>query len=164
MFAPGETDVLAEFHSSDETLGSFLVSIFILGYVVGPLFIAPLSEIYGRLPVYRICNTVFLVFNIACAVTQTLPQLFVFRFLAGVAGSCPITLGSATVSDMIEKERRAGIMAIWAMGPIMGPIVGPLAGSFVCARLGWRWVFWIITIAVCLLFALPYLDFTDRLY
>jgi multidrug resistance protein len=148
MFAPGEADVLREFDSTNSMLGSFVVSIFILGYMVGPLIIAPLSEIYGRLPLYHISNTLFLVFTIACAVAQTFPQLIVFRFLAGVAGSCPMALGSGTAVDLIAKEKRAGVMALWALGPILGPVIGPVAGSFVCANIGWRWVFWIIAIAV----------------
>lgn len=149
MFAPAQADVLAEFHSHDRMLGSFVVSIFILGYMVGPLIIAPMSELYGRVPLYHVCNVVFLVFTIACAVAQTLPQLFVFRFLAGVAGSCPMTIGSGTAADMITREKRAGVMAIWAMGPILGPVVGPIAGGFVADGIGWRWIFWIIAIAVC---------------
>ncbi|KAJ5609100.1 MFS general substrate transporter [Penicillium herquei] len=147
MFAPGEADVLAEFNSTNTMLGSFVVTIFLLGYTVGPILIAPVSEIYGRLPLYHVCNTMFVIFTIACAVSQTLPQLFVFRFLAGVAGSCPMTLGSGTAADLITKEKRAGVMALWAMGPIMGPVIGPVAGSFVCANIGWRWVFWILAIA-----------------
>lgn len=153
MFAPGEADVLRDFHSHSTMLGAFAVSIFILGYVVGPLIIAPMSELYGRVPLYHLCNVVFLVFTIACAVAQTLPQLFVFRFLAGVAGSCPLTIGSGTAADMIPREKRAGVMAIWAMGPILGPVVGPIAGGFVAEGLGWRWVFWIIAIAVCLCYS-----------
>ncbi|PYH88934.1 MFS general substrate transporter [Aspergillus ellipticus CBS 707.79] len=153
MFAPGEGDVLIEFHTTNTTLGSFVVSIFLLGYVVGPLIIAPLSEIYGRCQLYHICNTLFLVFTIACAVAQTLPQLFVFRFLAGMAGSCPMALGSGTVVDLIPREKRAGVMAIWAMGPILGPVIGPIAGAFVCAHIGWRWVFWIIAIATGVMLA-----------
>jgi multidrug resistance protein len=110
--------------------------------------IAPLSEIYGRVPLYHACNLLFLIFTIACAVAQTMPQLIVFRLLAGMAGVCPLTIGSGTVADMVPKEKRAGIMAIWAMGPILGPVVGPVAGGFLAEAEGWRWVFWVIAIAV----------------
>lgn len=51
MIAPVTSLVLTEFETSNETIGSFVVSIYILGYALGPLFLAPLSEIYGRLPV-----------------------------------------------------------------------------------------------------------------
>ncbi|KAJ5762507.1 uncharacterized protein N7511_005889 [Penicillium nucicola] len=146
MFTPGVSDVMQEFHVTSSMLGSFVVSVYILGYCFGPFLIAPLSEIYGRVALYHSCNLLFLIFTIACAVAQTMPQLIVFRLLAGMAGVCPLTIGSGTVADMVPKEKRAGIMAIWAMGPILGPVVGPVAGGFLAEAEGWRWVFWVIAI------------------
>ncbi|KAF4164791.1 hypothetical protein CNMCM6936_008758 [Aspergillus lentulus] len=147
MFAPGVGEAMREFHSTNDMLGSFVVSVFILGYMVGPFVIAPLSEMYGRVPLYHTCNILFLIFTIACAVAQSLPQLIVFRLLAGVAGVCPLTIGSGTVADMVPKEKRAGIIAVWAMGAILGPIIGPVAGGFLAEAEGWRWVFWVIASA-----------------
>ncbi|CAG8288246.1 unnamed protein product [Penicillium salamii] len=147
MFTPGISDVMKEFNVTSSMLGSFVVSVYILGYCFGPFLIAPLSEIYGRVALYHSCNLLFLIFTIACAVAQSMPQLIVFRLLAGMAGVCPLTIGSGTVADMVPKEKRAGIMAIWAMGPILGPVVGPVAGGFLAEAEGWRWVFWVIAIA-----------------
>ncbi|KAF9891852.1 hypothetical protein FE257_003337 [Aspergillus nanangensis] len=147
MFAPGVGDVMRDFQSTDQMLASFMVSVFVLGYAFGPFIIAPLSEMYGRVPLYHACNVLFLIFTIACAVAQSLPQLIVFRLLAGMAGVCPLTIGSGTVADMVPKEKRAGIMAVWALGPIMGPVIGPVAGGFLAQEEGWRWVFWVIAIA-----------------
>ena len=56
---------MKEFDSTSKTLASFVVSVYILGFGVGPLFLAPLSEIYGRVPVYHITNALFVIFNIA---------------------------------------------------------------------------------------------------
>jgi MFS family permease len=56
MFAPGLEQVMREFRSTNSSLASFVVSVYILGYAVGPLFMAPLSELYGRLPVYHVSN------------------------------------------------------------------------------------------------------------
>lgn len=149
MFTPGVADIQKEFGSDSTMMASFLVSIYVLGYVVGPFLIAPLSELYGRIPLYHTCNIFLLIFTIACAVSQSLPQLLVFRLLAGIAGVCPLTIGSGTVADMVYKEKRAGVMAIWAMGPYMGPVVGPVAGGFLVEAEGWRWVFWVLAITVC---------------
>ena len=149
MFTPGVSDILKEFGSSSTMMAAFLVSIYVLGYVVGPFIIAPLSELYGRVPLYHTCNALLLVFTIACAVSQNLGQLLAFRLLAGVAGVCPLTMGSGTVADMVPKEKRAGMMAIWAMGLYMGPVVGPIAGGFLVMNEGWRWVFWVLAITVC---------------
>lgn len=123
MLAPGVADVMRKFGSSNSMLASFVVSVYVLGYMVGPFLIAPLSELYGRAPLYHSCNIFFLIFTIACAVTQSLPELIVFRFLAGVAGVCLLTICSGTAADMVPKEKRAGVMAIWAMGPILGMLL-----------------------------------------
>ena len=53
-----------------------------------------MSEMYGRLPLYHSCNVMFVVFNIACAVSTNLNMLIVFRFLAGTFGAAPLTLGT----------------------------------------------------------------------
>jgi MFS family permease len=75
-------------------------------------------------------------------------MLVAFRFLDGCVGSTPLVLGGGSIADLILQEKRGGIMAIWAIGPLLGPVVGPIAGEYVAENLGWRWVFWIIAIVV----------------
>ena len=148
MFAPGVPEVMAEFHSTNTTLAGFVVSVYVLGYAFGPLIIAPLSELYGRLPVYHVSNILFVVFTVACAVASNLNMLIGFRFLQGTFGSTPLTIGGGTIADMIVQEKRGGVMAIWALGPLMGPVIGPVAGGYLSQGKGWRWVFWVIAMAV----------------
>ena len=126
MFAPGVPDVMLDFHSSNESLAAFIVSVYLLGYCFGPLAIAPLSEMYGRQPLYTACNLLYTIFNVACAVAPEMGSLIVFRFFAGVAGSCPLTLGAGSLADMIPQNKRGAVMAIWAMGPLLGPVIGPV--------------------------------------
>ena len=126
VISPASADVLATFHSTNETLGTFVTTVYLLGYVFGPLFIAPLSEIYGRAIFYNICNTIFLIFSIACAVANNLGALIVFRFLAGIASSCPIALGAGTIADMVRVEKRGLALSAWTLGPLLGPSLGPL--------------------------------------
>ncbi|KAL8646597.1 MAG: hypothetical protein Q9210_006048 [Variospora velana] len=146
MFAPGIPEVMTEFGSDNVELASFVVSVYILGYAFGPMFVAPASERYGRLPTYHVCNTLFVVFTIACAVSSNLNMLVTWRFFAGLFGSCPLTIGGGTIADMIIQEKRGAMMSIFAMGPIMGPVIGPVAGGYLAQAKGWRWVFWLIAI------------------
>ena len=127
MFAPGVPQVQDEFHNYDLEIASFVVSVYVLGYALGPMVIAPLSELYGRLPLYHSCNVLFVAFTIACAKSTSMGMLIAFRLLAGIVGSCPLTIGGGSLADMIKQEKRGGAMAIWAMGPIMGPVVGEYA-------------------------------------
>ncbi|KAL2044547.1 hypothetical protein ABVK25_012400 [Lepraria finkii] len=88
MVAPGVQLIMRDFHSTNQTIGSFVVSIYVLGYAVGPLFIAPMSEVYGRLVMYHICNVMFTIWTLACALAPNMGSLLAFRLFAGIAGSC----------------------------------------------------------------------------
>ncbi|KAH6672223.1 benomyl/methotrexate resistance protein [Halenospora varia] len=123
----------------------------LLGFACGPLVIAPLSELYGRLPAYHACNLLWIIFTVACAVTTNMPSFIVFRFLAGSVGSCPLTIGGGTVVDVIPQQSRGAAMSIFAIGPLLGPVLGPVAGGFLAEAEGWRWVFWVLTITMGIL-------------
>lgn len=146
IFAPGVAQLMREFQSQNLELASFVVSVYILGFAAGPLVIAPMSEIYGRLIVYHICNFCYIGFTVGCALAPSLNALIVFRFFAGVFGSCSVTNGGGTIADMITAEKRAGAMAVFSIGPLLGPIIGPIAGGFLAGAEGWRWVFWLLVI------------------
>jgi multidrug resistance protein len=146
VFAPAVPQLMREFKSDNLELAAFVVSVYVLGFAFGPLLIAPLSEIYGRLIVYHICNIGFIAFLVGCALAPSLNALIVFRFLSGAFGSCPLTNGGGTIADMIVQEKRAGAMAAFSIGPLFGPIIGPIAGGFLAEAEGWRWVFWLLVI------------------
>ncbi|KAH7319369.1 major facilitator superfamily domain-containing protein [Rhexocercosporidium sp. MPI-PUGE-AT-0058] len=147
MISPGTQSLMTSFNSTSTTLASFITSSYLLGYAFGPLVLAPLSEIHGRLPIYHVCNILFLIFNIACAVAPNLGALIGFRLLAGIAGSCPVTIGAGSIADMIVREKRGGAMAAWMLGPLFGPSIGPLVGGYLTEATSWRWSFWVPAIA-----------------
>ena len=124
-----------------------------------------MSELYGRLYVYHVCNVGFILFTVACALAKNMNQLIVFRFFAGAWGIAPITNGGGTIADLMVPEKRGSSMAIWAIGPLLGPVIGPVCGGFLAEATSWRWVgpilsdqsqsvltifqiFWVLAIAV----------------
>lgn len=148
MFAPGVPALMTEFHTTNTYLGSFVVTIFVLGLGTGPLIFAPLSEIYGRLPIQHVGNVGFLMFTIACAESKTLGTLIGMRLLQGIFAAVPLTNGGAVIADMVKQEERGFALSMFTMGILLGPIVGPVCGGFLSAAKGWRWVFWVIAIMV----------------
>jgi len=151
MFAPSVGQLLAEFHSSSADLGTFIVSGYLLGYAFGPLFIAPMSELYGRLPVYHISTLGFILFNVACAKSTNFPMIIVFRIMSGVCGCTPLTLGPGSIADMFKQEVRGKILSIWVLPIMLGPTVGPIVGGYLSEAKGWRWDFWFLVILVSIL-------------
>jgi multidrug resistance protein len=150
MFAPGVSQVSAEFGTTNELLQSLVVSIYVLGLALGPLVLAPLSEVYGRWVCYACCNVFYTVFTVACAVSTNMSMLIVFRFLAGCMGSAPLAVGGGTIADLFPVSQRGKALSLYTLGPVCGPAIGPIAGGFLSEAKGWRWIFWVLTIAVWL--------------
>jgi hypothetical protein len=61
MSAPALPLIGRDLGVTDNTELSLLISVFVLAYAVGPLFLGPLSEIYGRRIVLQLSNLFFLV-------------------------------------------------------------------------------------------------------
>jgi hypothetical protein len=114
MVAPVTGLIQSDLGLESDTIASFIVSIFILGYAVGPLVISPLSEVYGRRPLYHVNNVLFTCWNVGAALAPTWGAVLAFRLLAGLAGSCSVTIGSGSIADCVRKERRGLVTTIFS--------------------------------------------------
>ncbi len=119
MFAPGAAELVREFGITDSTVATLTVSIYVLGFAVGPLAFAPLSELYGRLYIYHVCNLFYLAFTIGCALSTNTAMFLVFRFICGCASSAALAIGGGTIADVILQNERAKAMAILGLGPLL---------------------------------------------
>ncbi|OCT45790.1 putative transporter mfs2 [Cladophialophora carrionii] len=128
-----------EFRSSQEvaTLG---VSLFVLGFSIGPLLWAPLSELWGRQVLFFSTYAVLTAFNAGAAGANSMASLIVMRFLAGTFGASPLTNAGGVVADIFPAKQRGLGMSIFASAPFLGPCIGPIVGGFVSQSVGWRWV------------------------
>ncbi len=89
--APALPAIGREFHIDQPAIEQMVLSIFLLGFALGPLVASPLSEIYGRVRVVQVWNFVYILFNGACGAAQSKEAILVLRLLAGLSGSA--TLG-----------------------------------------------------------------------
>ncbi|KOS36986.1 hypothetical protein ACN38_g12244 [Penicillium nordicum] len=144
--APGTSLMDSEFGVTSTILASFSVSVFVLGFTVGPLILSPLSEIYGRQPVLNVMDVFITLWQIGCALAPNIASLIVFRFLAGVGGSACLSVGGGVIADLFPIHQRGKANAMFTIGPLIGPVLGPLLGGFISQRAGWRWVYWFLLI------------------
>ncbi|KAF7182646.1 hypothetical protein CNMCM7691_002307 [Aspergillus felis] len=146
MCAPGISGISADLGITSSAVSTLAITLYVLGMAIGPMFMSPLSEVYGRVPVYHTANIIFVAFIIGNALSRNVAQFMVFRFISGCAGGTPMALGGGTIADITTMEQRAVAMALFSMGPLAGPVLGPVIGGFLAASKGWRWTFWLLAI------------------
>jgi MFS family permease len=75
--------------------------------------------------------------------------LLFLRALQSIGGSAVISIGAGAISDIAEPRERGKFMAVFQSGAMIGPAFGPLLGGVFAETLGWRAIFWFLTILSC---------------
>lgn len=135
-------DQMEHFGVSAEVI-NLTVTLPVCGFGIGPLLWSPLSELYGRRPLWLIPFVAYIVLNIGCALAPNIGCLLACRFLAGFFASGPLTLAGGTIADMWGPQERGFAIAIFAAAPYGGPVLGPLLGGFIGKYANWRWLYWV---------------------
>ncbi|KAM0511804.1 hypothetical protein ACHAPE_009480 [Trichoderma viride] len=142
----------------DLNVSPSLINLTITTYMIfqgiAPSFIGTFSDTYGRRPAYVICGIIYLAANIALALNSTYAGLLVLRCIQSCGSSATIALGSATVADLVTRAERGKFIGYAGMGVTLGPAIGPVAGGLITENLGWRALFWFLTILSGVLFLL----------
>lgn len=124
-----------------EEVSLLTITVFVVGFGVGPLVFAPMSEVFGRQPVYASTLLMAVVLTIPGAVAKNIGTLLVTRAIDGIAFSAPIVLVGGTLADLWTVEERGVPMAVFSAAPFVGPAIGPLVGGFLSDAKGWRWLY-----------------------
>ncbi|KAI8668856.1 MFS domain-containing protein [Fusarium keratoplasticum] len=123
------------------------ISVYLIGYVFGPIIWGPLSEHFGRRDLSFATFGLFTVFTMACALAPNWPALLIFRFFCGAFASSPIAIVAGILADVYNDPRTRGrAFAIFMVCTTGGPILSPIISGFAGPSIGWRWVFWIALI------------------
>ncbi|KAF9458424.1 multidrug transporter [Collybia nuda] len=141
---------------------SYLITtVFLLGYVFGPLFWGPGSEVVGRRPIFRVTMVAYTLFHLGQALAPNIQTLLVTRFLSGFFAVAPLTNCGGVIADIWPADGRGPATSLFTASVFLGPVMGPIvAGYIVESSLSWRWVFWVMMIfagacTLVMLFTLP---------
>jgi DHA1 family multidrug resistance protein-like MFS transporter len=100
IFSAAIGSVAHEYDISGE-VGILGVSLYVLGFALGPIIWAPASELYGRRYPLIVSSFGFSIFNVAVATGKDVQTIFISRFFGGFFGACPLTIVGAVFADML---------------------------------------------------------------
>ncbi|KAM0250946.1 hypothetical protein ACHAQJ_008404 [Trichoderma viride] len=124
------------------------ITTFCMGFAFAPMALAPMSEIWGRYPIFIIAGTVFVIFQAVCSVMPDAAGMLVARFLVGTGGSVFSAVVGGVLADLWEKEERNTPMALFSGSVLAGTGAGPLVSAALIETVGsnnraWKWSFWV---------------------
>ncbi|KAL1896824.1 hypothetical protein Sste5346_004457 [Sporothrix stenoceras] len=123
------------------------VSTYLVGYILGPLVWAPLSEQYGRRTLVVVTFLIFMVWTMACALAPNWAGFLIFRLFTGVFASAPIAVVTGILADVFGSARTRGrAMSMFMAMTVFGPLFAPIISGYCSTTIGWRWTFWIALI------------------
>ena len=128
---------------------SYLTSLQIAILGGAPLLWKPLSQRFGRRPVFLLSLLLGCVCNIGCAKSPDYASMAACRALASFFISPAMAIGSAVVMETFFKKERAAYMGIWTVMVTLGVPIGPFIFGFVAYRVGYEWIYWVLAIVSC---------------
>lgn len=140
-YSPASAKFSKDFAVSSE-VGTLGLSLYVLGLALGPMTLAPLSEYYGRTPIYVIPYGIFLLFLMGTALVQTLGGFLVLRILSGIFASVTIANFGGTIADLWPRHQVGPAMSLFLWAAVSGSPSGYFLMSCVAQYRGWRDVFW----------------------
>ncbi|EXX71100.1 uncharacterized protein OCT59_020248 [Rhizophagus irregularis] len=143
---PSIIDITESLHTT-KFLSNALISISTFFNGIAPLGWASYSEVYEtRKKAYVISLLLFMITSITCAVATNIWLLLIMRGLQASGVSAALCIGAGTISDIYIPTERGTAYGYFSLVIVIGPIIGPIVGGYITDYLGWRWIFWFLSI------------------
>jgi MFS transporter, DHA1 family, multidrug resistance protein len=145
IYLPALPELTQSLHGTI-TGGQVTLAVYFVGLGFGQLFYGPWSDRIGRRPTMLIGAAIYLVASVGCAIATSMDQMIVLRFFQAVGACSGVVISTAVVRDRFSQQESARIFSMLLTLRGVGPIVAPLAGGVIVTWLGWRAIFWAVTL------------------
>ena len=145
-----------------------LINITITSYMmvsgIAPAIIGDIADIFGRRPAYILILTVYLAANLGLGAQKSYAVLLTLRMVQSFGSSGTISVAYGVVADISIPAERGSYVGALLCGPNVAPSLGSVLGGALAEHLGWRWIFWFLSIifGTCLASIMVFLPETAR--
>jgi EmrB/QacA subfamily drug resistance transporter len=100
-----------------------------------------MADRFGARTVFRAAIVVFVIGSIGCALSSSLHDFVIARFIQGTGGAMMSPVGRLVLVRTIEKRALVAAMAWVTIPALIGPLLGPPVGGFLTTYASWHWIF-----------------------
>jgi DHA2 family multidrug resistance protein len=116
-------------------------------YLIAEIVVIPLSGWLAQvfsIRIYLLTNaSLFMVFSVACALAQNLPQMIVLRAVQGFSGGVLIPMAFTLIITLLPKAKQPIGLAMFAISATFAPAIGPTIGGYLTENWGWEYIFYV---------------------
>jgi len=140
LMLPALSAIRDDFGLVGANLSQAVIAVLLLGVGPAQLIFGPLSDRYGRRPLFIAGLLIFLCGSVIGTLAPTFQMLLVGRFLQGFgAGAVRV------VTFSIARDRHAGVqlahvMSLAMTGLLFEPVIAPMLGQLILMSGSWRWL------------------------
>lgn len=143
---------------------AWIISGYLLGYVIAMPLMGRVSDMYGRRRVFIICLGIFAFGSLFCGLAPilgnaidlgflqniginvdnpSLTWLIAARFVQAAGGGAVVPVAMAVVGDFYGESRRGLALGLVGMVTEAGGVLGPLYGAIIVQNWGWQMIFYL---------------------
>src|SRR5713226_8777400 len=143
---------------------AWIVSGYLLGYVIAMPLMGRVSDMYGRRRVFLICLGIFAFGSLFCGLAPILGNavdlsflqnyglnvdspgltwLVAARFVQAAGGGAVVPVAMAVAGDFYGEARRGLALGLIGMVTEAGGVLGPLYGAIIVQNWGWQAIFYL---------------------
>lgn len=163
IYFPALNVIARDFNVSASQI-NLTVTTYMVFQGITPMFVGSFADTAGRRPAFVICFVIYILANEGVAVCNTYAQLLVLRCFQSAGIATTVALSQAVLADTITSGERGSYIGITILPIVLAPSLGPVLGGLLAQYLGWRWIFWFLTLlaAVMLILMLSFFPETCR--
>lgn len=135
----------------------------IISYTLTVAMLIPVSgwlaDRFGTRRIFMLAVSLFTLGSLACALSNSLAMLVVFRVIQGIGGAMMMPVARLALLRAYPRSELLPVLNFVTMPGLVGPILGPVMGGVLVTWASWHWIFLInIPIGVAgLLYARKYM-------
>jgi MFS family permease len=129
--------------SMDKSTAGLLNSLTLVASAIGGFFFGVIADRIGRTRALMAAILVYSISSAACAISHSVPQLAVFRFVLGLGMGGEWTAGAALIAEIWRPEHRGKALGLMQSTYAIGEAIAALVVAVVLPHYGWRAVFFV---------------------
>lgn len=145
IYFPAIPQLANDYHTTTGKINLTITTYMIL-QGLAPTIMGTFGDTTGRRPAYIVTFTIYFAANIGLATQNSYAALLVLRALQSAGSSGTVALGYGVIADVCTPAERGKYLGPVAAGIMLAPAIGPTVGGLLAQYLGWRSIFWFLSI------------------